>query len=150
MGLLEAMDNRLVYVDTAPYIYFMEKNPLYEKPLNEFFSLINEGKIRVITSTLTLAEVLVKPYRYKQWKLAERYESIFEGTPELMLVSVDTGISRLAAKLRASYTLLTPDAVHMATAMIHGAEFFLTNDSDFRKIDPADQRFPKLAFVNEL
>jgi hypothetical protein len=38
----------------------------------------------------------------------------------------------------------------MATAMIHGADFFLTNDHDFRKIDPTDERLPKLVFVKEL
>jgi predicted nucleic acid-binding protein len=144
------MNDRLVYVDTAPLIYFMERNPSWEKPLDAFFSLMNEGGVRVITSAMTLAEVLVKPYRYKQWTLAEKYELIFEGTPELTLLPVDTGISRLAAKLRAAYTLLTPDAIHMATAMVHGAEFFLTNDSDFQKIDMTDQRFPKLVFVSEL
>jgi predicted nucleic acid-binding protein len=144
------MKDRRVYIDTAPLIYFMERNPLYEKPLAKFFSLMHDGGVRVITSTMTLAEVLVKPYRYKQWALAERYESIFEGTPELTLMPVDTGISRLAAKLRASYALLTPDAIHMATAMIHGAEFFLTNDGDFQKIDSTDQHFPKLVFVRDL
>jgi len=150
VGLLESMHDQLVYVDTAPFIYFMEKNPLYEKSLDAFFSLISQRKIRVITSTMTLAEVLVKPYRYEQWVLAEKYESIFEGTPELTLESVDREIGRLAAKLRASYNLLTPDAIHMATAMIHGADFFLTNDHDFRKIDPTDERLPKLVFVEKL
>jgi predicted nucleic acid-binding protein len=144
------MKDRLVSIDTAPLIYFMENNPLYEKPLEAFFSLMHDGGVRVITSTMTLAEVLVKPYRYKQWTLAEQYESIFEGTPELTLMPVDTGIRRLAAKFRASHALLTPDAIHMATAMMHGAEFFLTNDSDFQKIDSNDQRFPKLVFVSDL
>jgi predicted nucleic acid-binding protein len=144
------MKDRLVYVDTAPFIYFMEKNPKYEKPLDAFFSLMSQGKIRTITSAMTLAEVLVKPYQRKQWKLAEMYESIFEETAELTLVSVDAGIGRLAAKLRASYSLLTPDAIHMATAMMQGAEFFLTNDKDFRKVDSTDRRSPKLAFIDKL
>ncbi len=150
MGLLETMNGRLVYVDAAPFIYFMERNSSYEKPLEAFFSRLNQGEVRAITSTLVLAEVLVKPFRNKQWMLAEKYESIFEGTPELTMLPVDAGIGRLAAKLRASYSLLTPDAIHMATAMIHGAVFFLTNDSDFRKVDPTDPRMPKLVFIEEL
>jgi len=41
--------------------------------------------------------------------------------------------------------------VEIATGvMTHGTEFFLTNDKDFRKIDPKHQRLPKLVFVNEI
>ena len=150
MGLLETMKDRYVYVDSAPFIYFMEKNPAYEKPLDAFFSLMSRGEVQVITSTLTLAEVLVKPYQHEQWALAEQYESIFEGIPELTLVSVDPKIGRLAAKLRAVYALRTPDAIHLATAMIHESDFFLTNDLGFRKIDSTDKRLPKLVFIDEL
>jgi len=49
-----------------------------------------------------------------------------------------------------SSTLLTPDAIHMATAVVHGAEFFLTNDNDFRKVDPTDSRLPKVVFIDKL
>ena len=150
MGLLTSMHGRLVYVDAAPFIYFMEKNPAYERPLDAFFLSMSRGEIQVITSAMTLAEVLVKPYRQKLWSLAQKYELIFEGTPELTLMPVDSEVGRLAAELRASYALLTPDAIHMATAVVHGAEFFLTNDSDFQKADPTDQRLPKLVFVDDL
>jgi predicted nucleic acid-binding protein len=150
MGLLASMVGRLVYVDAAPFIYFMEKNMSYEKPLDAFFSSLDRGEVQAITSTITLAEVLVKPYRYKQWALAQKYESIFERTPELTLVSVDKEIGRLAAELRASYTLLTPDALHLASAVIHEADFFLTNDKGFQKINPMDQHLPKIVFIDEL
>ena len=53
---------------------------------------MSRGEVQAVTSVVTLAEVLVKPYRHKQWTLANQYELIFEGTPELTLVSVDTEI----------------------------------------------------------
>ena len=150
MGLLTSVHGRLVYVDAAPFIYFMEKNLAYEEPLDAFFTMLSRGEVQAITSAMTLAEVLVKPYRHKLWTLAQKYELIFEGTPELTLVSVDSEVGRLAAELRAAYTLLTPDAIHMATAVVHGAEFFLTNDNDFRKVDPTDSRLPKVVFIDKL
>ena len=150
MGLLETMSNQLVYIDAAPFIYFMERNPSYNEPLDAFFSLLNQGKVRAVTSTITLTEVLIKPYRAKQWMLAKKYESIFQETSDLVLLSADVEVGRLAAQLRASYALMTPDAIHLATAKIHRADFFLTNDNDFRKVDPTDQRLPKIVFIEEM
>ncbi len=150
MGFLETMRGQRIYIDAAPLIYYMEGNPSYNEPLDAFFSLLDQGNFQAITSTLTLAEVLVKPYRGKQWALADKYESIFEGMAELTMFPVESNVGRLAAKLRASHSLLTPDAIHWATAMIHEARFFLTNDRDFRKLDQTNPRFPHLVFIDEL
>ena len=43
MGFLEKMKDRLVYVDAAPFICFMEKNLSYEKQLDAFFLLLDQG-----------------------------------------------------------------------------------------------------------
>ena len=61
MGYLEQMEERTVYVDSPPFIYLMEKNERYENPLDRFFSAMDQGRFRVIASTIVLAEVLVKP-----------------------------------------------------------------------------------------
>jgi len=150
MGYLEQMEGQTVYVDSPPFIYLMEKNERYENPLDRFFSAMDQGRFRVIASTIVLAEVLVKPYRLHQWRIAEKYESIFEGIPYLSLLPVDRKIARTAAKLRAAHSLLTPDAVHLATAVASGADFFLTNDRDFRFIEKSNSQFPKLVFIDDL
>ena len=150
MGYLEQMEGRTVYVDSPPFIYLMEKNERYENLLDRFFSAMDQGRFRVIASTIVLAEVLVKPYRLEQWRIAEKYESIFEGIPHLSLLPVDRKIARTAAKIRAEHSLLTPDAVHLATAVTARADFFLTNDRDFRKIEKSNSQFPKLVFIDDL
>ena len=150
MGCLEQMEGRTVYTDSPPFIYLMDKNERYENPLDRFFSAMDEGRFQVFASTIILAEVLVKPYRLEQWDIAEKYELIFEGIPHLSLIPVDWKIARTAAKLRASHSLLTPDAVHLATAVSTGADFFLTNDRDFKKIEKSNSQFPKLIFIDDL
>ena len=135
---------------TAFHLYLMENDERYEAPLDRFFSAMDEGRFRVIASTIVLAEVLVKPYRLEQWEIAKKYELIFEGIPHLSQLPVDRKIARTAAKLRAAHSLLTPDAVHLATAVTSEADFFLTNDRDFKKVDKPNSRFPKLVFIDDL
>ena len=46
-----------------------------------------------------------------------------------------TLILRESARLRADIPgLMTPDAIHAATALLHGCAFFVTNDNGFRRI----------------
>ena len=42
-------------------------------------------------------------------------------------------VAKEGARLRARYGLRTPDALHLATALVHRATAFLTNDQEFRK-----------------
>lgn len=61
-----------------------------------------------------------------------RVEALLGG---LALVPVDLRIARTAAVLRALYGLTSPDAVHLATAIVAGAERFVTgNRRDFARV----------------
>ncbi len=48
-------------LDSAPVIYFVEANPVYEKLVNEVFRHVDSGKIQASTSLITLTEVLIYP-----------------------------------------------------------------------------------------
>ena len=63
MGLVEELRGHRVCIDTAPFIYFIEKNSVYLDILKPVFLEIDKGGIRAITSTVTLLEVLVQPFR---------------------------------------------------------------------------------------
>ena len=44
-------------------------------------------------------------------------------------------ISEMAASLRAKYSIKTPDAIQIATAVITGSSFYITNDASLKKVD---------------
>jgi predicted nucleic acid-binding protein len=48
-------------------------------------------------------------------------------------VDVDSRIAEIAARIRAATNLKLPDAIHVATAVEHRAEEFLTNDAGFKR-----------------
>ena len=76
MGLVDELQGVRVCMDTAPIIYFIEKNPKYIGVLKPVFLEIDTGRIEAITSTITLLEVLVHPFRTKNDTLAEKYRDI--------------------------------------------------------------------------
>lgn len=134
MGLVEELQGLRVCIDTAPFIYFIEKNIKYHGLLRPVFAGIDSGRIIALTSTITLLEVLVLPLRIKNKDLAERYRELLLYADGLTTYEILHEVSDMASKLRAKYSIRTPDAIQIAVGLIYGADVFLTNDSDLKKI----------------
>jgi predicted nucleic acid-binding protein len=129
MEWLRGLVGTVVGLDTAPLIYFIEKHPTYLPLLLPFFEALDRGDIQVVTSTLTLTEVLVHPYRDGNQALAEQYFHMLLNARNLRTVPLSPAIAAEAARIRAAYQLKTPDAIQLATAKEGGATAFLTNDA---------------------
>lgn len=129
MGWIEALRGRIVAVDTAPFIYLIEENSTYLEMVCSFFSAMDRGEFRAVTSTITLLEVLIYPLRRHDVALAQQYREILLCAEGLTTVPLFPEIAEEGARLRAQYNITTPDAVQMATAIYEGASFFLTNDA---------------------
>lgn len=67
--------------------------------------------------------------------MAEKYREILLYSDGLTIFEVLNDISEKAVELIANYFIKTPDAIQLATAIIHGANNFLTNDPALQKID---------------
>lgn len=134
MGLATKLRGQRVCIDTAPIIYFIEKHPNYIDLLHPFFAEIDNGNIEAITSTITLLEVLVLPLRTGNKKLAGNYREILLFSEGLTTYEILHEVSELSADLRARYNIKTPDAIQIATAVIYGANVFLTNDPALKKV----------------
>ncbi|MCG8583763.1 MAG: PIN domain-containing protein [Pirellulales bacterium] len=112
---------------------------LYRRPsadvLEPLFIAVDAGEIRLVASTVSLLEVLVHPLRHGDDVLASRYSDVLLSTPYISTIPVTPTTVQVAAELRATSNLKTPDAIHLATAINHDADVFLTNDRDFGQID---------------
>ena len=129
MGWVEDLHGTTVGVDTSPVIYLVEEHPTYLGLVAEFFSAVHAGHIMAVTSTVTLLEVLVQPFRRGADRLTGQYREALLNSPNLSCVAVTGEIAEAAARLRAIYNLRTPDAIQLATAIQSGATSFLTNVS---------------------
>lgn len=134
MGLVDELRGSRVCIDTAPFIYFIEKDPKYLNIIRPLFAEIDAGKIDAVTSTITLLEVLVLPFKTENESLAEEYRDILLHAEGLTTYEIVHEVSELSSKLRAKYAIRTPDAIQIATGIIYGADTFLTNDSGLKKV----------------
>jgi predicted nucleic acid-binding protein len=134
MGLIADLGRGTVGVDTPVFIYFIEEHYQFLPLLEPFFIEVNEGRREIITSALTLLEVLVVPYRSGNHLLAERYEALLTRSRGLRVAEISRDHLRAAAQLRATTGVKTPDALQLAAAMAAGCVSFLTNDRDLPAI----------------
>ncbi|MEX2172269.1 MAG: PIN domain-containing protein [Pirellulales bacterium] len=131
MEWLTALHGTTVGLDTAPLIYFIEEHHKYDQILTPFFEDLDAGKFRVVTSTVTLIEVLVHPLRNNDEALARQYYDILLSSPHIDVVPVSLSVAERAAEVRANFRLKTPDAIQVAGAMMYNASALLTNDREW-------------------
>lgn len=117
-----------VAIDTAPVICLVERHPRFLQVVRPLFQAADAGKIELVTSTVTLLEVLVVPYRAGDTALAERYEALLTRGRGLTLVELARPILRAAAQLRAVHGTPTPDALQLAAALSGRCGAFVTNE----------------------
>lgn len=127
MEWINDLHGETVGLDTAPLIYFIEENPLYIKAVRLFFEAMDKGNFTVVTSAVTLLEVLVHPLRCNNKELAAEYRDILLNS-RLMMLEVSNAIAEQAAQLRATHNIRTPDAIQISAALNAGATHFFTND----------------------
>ncbi len=140
MGWVSGLKGEIVGLDTSPLIYFIEENPRYSEVVRPFFEAVSHGEITVVTSAITLLEILVHPLREGATDLVTQYQQILLESANIRCLPVSHQIAASAAHLRAEYNLRTPDAIQLSTAITAGAAVFLTNDS----------RLPRLPEVSML
>jgi predicted nucleic acid-binding protein len=133
VGLSTELGVGCVAVDTAIFIYLIEEHPRFLPAIVPLFREADQGKRELITSALTLLEVLVVPYRAGNRLVAERYEALLTRSRGIRLVEVSRDQLRAAAQLRAATGVKTPDALQLVAAIGGGCTAFLTND---RRLPP--------------
>jgi predicted nucleic acid-binding protein len=128
VGLIQDVGAAFTAVDTAVIIYLLEEHPKFLPVILPLFREADAGKRTLITSALTLLEVLVVPYRAGNRSLAERYEALLTRGRGVRLVDISHEQLRGSAQLRAATGVKTPDALQIVAAISTGCKSFVTND----------------------
>ncbi len=128
MGLIADIGSGRIAIDTALFIYLIEEDPRFSPLVEPLFEQADAGARELITSALTLLEVLVIPYRADDRFLADRYEQLLTRSRGIRVIDLSRDQLRDAAQLRAATGVKTPDALQLAAAIGAGCGAFLTND----------------------
>jgi len=122
-----------LYFDACAIIYGIEGAPPVREAALRFVEqaeATSDGL--VITSQLSRLECRVKPLRDGAMDVLARFDAFFS-RHRLLLAEVSAGVIERATELRAQHGFKTPDAIHLATALVQAADVFLTGDAGLRR-----------------
>jgi predicted nucleic acid-binding protein len=126
--------HRRIALDTSIFIYQLEANPKYLAYTDPIFSWLERPGSAAVTSTITMTELLVLPYRDGDQQLANDFFALLSTYPNLDWIAPNLEIADLAARIRALHRLQTPDAMQAATAVHRLATGLITNDPVFARV----------------
>ena len=103
--------HRRIALDTSVFIYQLEANARYLALTDQIFTWIERPGGKAVTSTITMTELLVQPYRAADQQQADEFYVLLSTYPNLEWIAPNLEIADRAAKLRALHGLRTPDAL---------------------------------------
>jgi predicted nucleic acid-binding protein len=134
MGL-DLSSNNIIFLDTAPFIYFFERHPDYFPALEMLFDRLYDVDAQAITSIITYIELTTFPARQGEKQLVRKYRDFLSNSENISIFSLDMDITDHVVEMRARYHFKTPDAIQLGTAIACGADYIITNDKDWRKVE---------------
>ena len=133
MRISDALANvSRLFLDTAPVIYFVERNPQFVDLVDPIFERLS-ADITAVVSGITLSECLVGAIRLGLADLEQAFVDVLQ-QEEVVFVEINAAIARETARIRVHYNLQLPDALQVAAALIAGCEAFLTNDAALKRV----------------
>ena len=127
--------HRSIAIDTNVFIYALEANPRYATLADHIFSWLEQAGHTGVTSTITMTELLVQPYRAGDEQRVNEFYALLSTYPNLNWIAPDLEIADVAARIRAIYGLRTPDSLQAATAVRSHVTGLVTNDPVFERVD---------------
>lgn len=116
-----------IFWDTNLFIYLFEDYGQFSKTVAGLRAKMLARGDQLLTSTLTLGEILVKPAEQGDIELFGKYEEAIEATS--LLLPFDAPAAKVYASLRCDRALRAPDAIQLACAAAAGVDLFITNDT---------------------
>jgi predicted nucleic acid-binding protein len=116
-----------IFWDTNLFIYLWEDYGALSQAVEELRAKMLRRGDQLLTSTLTLAEILVKPTVAGNTELCRKYEEAISSAA--LLIPLDTKVAKIYAAIRRDRLLKAPDVIQLASAASAAADLFVTNDA---------------------
>jgi predicted nucleic acid-binding protein len=120
VGPLNLPASGSVYLDANAIIYSYELVEPYRTLLEPVWLGAGPQSYSIITSELTLLEVLVGPLKQGNANLEAGFRDLLLRSTNVRSVPITQPILEEGARLRVTTNLRTPDAIHAATALQEG------------------------------
>lgn len=123
-----------VGLDAMTFIYHFEDNPTFAPLTERLFEALESGDLSGHISVLLAGEVFTGAKKADDEEVLMHYRHIFSTLPNLTVHDVDMTVMEKMSDLRAKHGLRTSDAIHLATALLGGAQAFVTNDDSLKRV----------------
>lgn len=125
-------------LDTSLFIYHLNDHPQYRHLTALIFQWVQRRGHSAVTSTITMTELLVHPYRANDIDQVNDIYALASTFPNLEWRPPTLAVADDAARLRAAYGLRTPDALQVAAALASGATGLASNDAALARVRELD------------
>ena len=115
-----------IFWDTNLFIYLLEDKEELTTRVVSLRERMRERGDELLTSTLTVGEILIRPLEAGDEELADQYEQALAAAATIL--PFDGAAARAFASIRRDRTIRPPDAIQLACAAAAGVHLFITND----------------------
>ena len=116
-----------VFLDSNIFIYLFEGSGKLATLSGELIARLKLREDTMVTSTMTLGEVLVKPLADNDIEVIGRYRTFFDHQ-SLEVIDFNQAAALEYAVIRQDRSIKAPDAIQLACASAAKCDFFVTND----------------------
>ena len=127
-----------IFWDTNLFVYLVEGGARAEEVAALRRRMIERGD-ELLTSALTLGELLVKPAEAGDKVLMRRYEQALASGATVLPFDLRT--APRFAEIRRDRSIRAPDAIQLACAAVAGTDLFVTNDQRLSRKNVAGIHF---------
>jgi predicted nucleic acid-binding protein len=123
-----------LFLDTAPVIYYIEKDPNFYSLVEPIFHKLIARDFQAVSSPITLLECSIYPCQKEFIDRQQDFEDILVWDDNTNFTLIDEKIAIEAVRIRIKYGLKTPDAIQIATAIVSDCDAFFTGDAALSKV----------------
>ena len=132
-----------IFWETNLIIYLFEGSGKFSTQVMALSSRMPERGDQLMTSAITLGEILVKPIQNGDAKAVAYYQKLIATTAAVIPFEEKAALAY--ARLRADRSLRPSDAIQLACAAAAGSDLFITNDARLHS-----KQIPGIQFIVRL